>query len=337
MDTLDCTFSLLDEGRKYSGQHRKYVIENARDICYSPATREKIKLREAFGFYGHGRRVLAGKMDLQEVDVITMPDGTQAMVSNIPSNICTKFEVAEDGTVSHSQEILDTETGHIVASLNASRVGGFSWACPGTDGGRTHPTKLTGFSGFDYVLQPGFSTNRAYVLESAAGSGNTEQLIMESVAAVVKDDKRAAQLVAGWRLEGARRIAELEDAIFESDARYYEMMDKNTALQAEIDAIKSKNADADKAVAAEKERFKGILEGIADAMPFFIPQKAMDDLLEGDFRRARQIFESASVFDFTQFPLARETRTQGAAIDIDVPHREEAEYGSAAYGFGLKL
>ena len=58
--TIDCAFSLLDTRRKYTGQHRKYVIENARTICYSPATRERLQKREAFGFYGHGRRILCG-------------------------------------------------------------------------------------------------------------------------------------------------------------------------------------------------------------------------------------------------------------------------------------
>ena len=41
-DKIECSFSLLDSGRKYSGQHRKYLIENAREICYSPAVRERI-------------------------------------------------------------------------------------------------------------------------------------------------------------------------------------------------------------------------------------------------------------------------------------------------------
>ena len=49
---LNCSFSLLDEGRQYTGNHRKYIIENAREICNSPATKEKIRLREALGFYG---------------------------------------------------------------------------------------------------------------------------------------------------------------------------------------------------------------------------------------------------------------------------------------------
>ena len=32
IERIKCSFSLLDGGRKYTGNHRKYVIENAREI-----------------------------------------------------------------------------------------------------------------------------------------------------------------------------------------------------------------------------------------------------------------------------------------------------------------
>ena len=195
---LNCSFSLLDEGRQYTGNHRKYIIENAREICNSPATKEKIRLREALGFYGHGRRILAGKMNIGEVEAVTLPDGGKAIVSNIPSNVIVAFDVSPEGVVSHSQEVLDTETGKLVSTLHASRVGGFSWACPGVDGGRGKPTRLSGFSGFDYVLNPGFSSNQGYILEGAADTARQEQMILECLAATVKDDRKAEKYLAGW-------------------------------------------------------------------------------------------------------------------------------------------
>ena len=200
---LNCSFSLLDEGRQYTGNHRKYIIENAREICNSPATKEKIRLREALGFYGHGRRILAGKMNIGEVEAVTLPDGGKAIVSNIPSNVTVAFDVSPEGVVSHSQEVLDTETGKIVSTLHASRVGGFSSA-----------TRLSGFSGFDYVLNPGFSSNRGYILEGAADTAGQEQMILECLAATVKDDRKAEEYLAGWKLDTQARLAALEDAIF---------------------------------------------------------------------------------------------------------------------------
>lgn len=329
---IDCSFSLLDTQRKYTGTHRKYIIENARNICYSPVTREKISKREAYGFYGHGRRVLCGRpsLEVQEVDVITLPDGKQAMVSNIPSNVTIKFEIDESGTVTHSQEILDTETGRIVDGLNASKVGGFSWACPGKDGGTKTATLLTGFSGFDYVLSPGFSANRGYILEAA-----NRNMVLESVSAIIGDDKRAEQLVAGWQFEGDN-LADLEDAVFESRNQYYELKGQNEALETKLATLEAQNNSAQDALKAINAKYEGILARVLDSLPIFIPDDIMHDLLDGDFTRARNIFESAARMDFSQYPLGK-----NATSAINLPGQNECpdspEYGSSAYGFGLIL
>lgn len=330
-ELIKCSFSLLDTRRKYTGRHRQYMIDNARGICYSPATRERIQNREALGFYGHGRRILCRKMDIEEVDVITLPDGQQAMVSNVPSNVTTKFDVAEDGTVSHSQEILDTETGRIVSGLNASKVGGFSWACPGKDGGTKRPTLLTGFSGFDYVLSPGFSANRGYVLESARGD-----MVLESVAAIVGNDKRAEQLVAGWRLELHDHMDELEDAVFESQRRYFELEGRHRALENNLDTVKAEAEAARNALAEEKAKFAHVLGRIADSLPFFIPENVMHEMLNGDFTRAQAVFESAALVDYSQYPLGERRRDATAPATPAASH-QEPEYGTASYGFELNL
>lgn len=324
-DKIECSFSLLDSGRKYSGQHRKYLIENAREICYSPAVRERIKMREALGYYGHGRRVLCGRMDIQEVDVVTLPDGSQAMVSNVPSNVTVQFDISKDGLVSHTQEILNTETGKIVAALHASRVGGFSWACPGEDGRSARATKLSGFSGFDYVLAPGFTANRGYILESASGGDS----ILESVAAVLGDQKKAASLVAGWQLSELQRIPGLEDQIFESEGKLF-------AIQEKLADAVSKQAQTEEQLAALRDNFRGVLEGIADTLPFFLPEPVMRQMCAGDFRDARAVFESAAHIDFSQYPLGRR-ESHMPTRDVVPVRGEPAEYGTAEYGFGLNL
>lgn len=332
---IECTFSLLDTKRKYTGIHRKYVISNAREICYSPATREKISKREAFGFYGHGRRVLCGRpnLEIQEVDVITLPDGKQAMVSNIPSNITVSFDIDETGTVRHTQEILDTETGHIVEGLHGSRVGGFSWACPGKDGGTRNATLLTGFSGFDYVLTPGFSDNRGYVLESTH-----RDLVLESVAAVVGDDERAEQLVAGWRYAGGNRQSDLEDALFESASAFSELHGQVDALNEKIRSLEKLNAGVMRATQDARDKFSGVLESIAAELPFYISQATMDRLLDGDFERARIIFESARRTDFEQYPLnVNSVGYDAPRLPASKPSNTAAEFGTADYGFGLDV
>lgn len=323
---ITCTFSLLDEGRTYTGNHRQYLITNAREICYRPAVREKIKLREALGFYGHGRRILAGRMNLEEVEAIKLPDGSSAIVSNIPSNVTTSFDVAEDGTVTHTQEILNTETGKIVTGLHGSRVGGFSWACPGTDGGKSGVSRLSGFAGFDYVLNPSFAHNRGYILESADGM---EQAILESVAATLNDDARAEQYVRGWMQDFQTRAAQLEDQLFESEAHKADLLSEREALtKAKADAEAARDD-----VLAEKTALEGNIKGIFGALretlPIFIPDDAMHAMMNGDFERAKMLFESAACIDFGQYPISLPGREP---IGMPAQQQEAPEFGSAAYG-----
>lgn len=314
---ISCSFSLLDEGRTYTGHHRKYLISNAREICYSPAVREKIKLREALGFYGHGRRILAGRMNLGEVEAIKLPDGGSAIVSNIPSNVTTAFEVAEDGTITHTQEILNTETGKIVTGLHGSRVGGFSWACPGTDGGKGAVSRLSGFAGFDYVLSPGFAHNRGYILESAQGM----EAILESVAATLNDQARAEQYVRGWMQDFQTRAAQLEDQLFESEAHQAAL----TKAKADAEAARD-DALAEKT--ALEGNIKDILETLREALPVFIPDDAMHAMLNGDFNRAKVLFESAAHIDFGQYPISLPGRESTGMAQ----QQGDPEFGSAAYG-----
>lgn len=326
---IECSFSLLDTERKYTGTHRKYVISNARDICYAPKTREMIEKREALGFYGHMGRVLCGRpsLQVQELDVITLPNGTQAMVSQIPSNVTIAFDVDADGTVKHKQEILDTETGKIVAGLHASRVGGFSWACPGTDGGKNKLTTLTGFAGFDYVLTPGFSANRGYVLESAQ-----TDIVLESVAAIVGNDKTAEQIIAGWSYEPPEIIKLRDDAIHASREKCFELQEANVGLRERLSSLENQLAESREAM----EQAKTGLAGIMESLPIFIPEPIMQEMLAGDFGRAKGIFESAARVDFTQLPLKKHT---GGELETIPKLREKdlPEYGSPTYGFDLVL
>lgn len=55
------TKTRLDKGRRYTGNHRKYLIENAREICHSPATREKIRSGKLSDFMGMGAASLPEK------------------------------------------------------------------------------------------------------------------------------------------------------------------------------------------------------------------------------------------------------------------------------------
>jgi hypothetical protein len=301
---VECQFNIFNEGREYTGNHRSYVLENAKNICTAPATKEKIKLREALGYYGHGRRILAKKMDLGEVEAIIMPDGSKMVVSNIPSNVTTAFSVGDDGTVIHSQEILDTETGRIVAELNKSKVGGFSWACPGRDDGAVGATRLTGFAGFDYVLNPGFAMNRGYVLESAGEDAVDRDAILESlVMSTEMDSKVIESLFDGWSAQAQLRAIELESRL--EDAEIYEtaMLVKMADREVEFSDLDENHKTAVLALEKEKADRKALIDFVIESSPFFIPENIQHAMMENDIDTARPIFESAKKVDFGQLPI----------------------------------
>ena len=206
-------------------------------------------------------------MNLGEVEAVKLPDGGAAIVSNIPSNVPTAFDAAEDGTVTHTQEILNTEIGKIVNGLHGSRVGGFSWACPGTDGGKGGVSRLSGFAGFDYVLSPGFAHNR-----------------------------------------------ELEDQLFESEARQADLLSEREALTKAMAETKAAHENTLAEKVSLEGNIKGILEALREALPVFVPDDAMHAMLNGDFHRAQAIFESAAHIDFGQYPLSMPGRREPAGL-----------------------
>lgn len=336
-NNIHCKYSLFDEGRTYTGHHRKYLLENAREVCYAPETREKIKLREAYGYYGHGRRQLTGKVDISEVGVATMPNDDQIMIDNIPSNVTIQFDIDMDGLVTHTQQILNTESGKIVSGLHDSKVGGFSWAFHGSVSGQEKLATLTGFSGFDYVLQPGFAHNKGYVLESVNNGGDSvAHIILESVANSLGVNQDVANLIAQkWLMDAQSENIGLQEALFESTQKYAELKAENNILMKSVRSMTESSANATTAVLAEREKFKGILEGLQSALPVFLPAYIFTDMLNGNYERAHAVFESIKIMDFSQFPLNTQKKSHKQNC---IPHVQEVpEWGSTSYGFSLDL
>ena len=328
-EIIKCNFNLFNEGRKYTGHHRNYILESAVKVCYAPETREGIRLREKLGYLGHGRREIARKLQLAEVEPVKLPDGSVIIVENIPSNITTFFEVNKDGNVEHHQEILETAPGKVVAGLNSSKVGGFSWACGGVDGGAVGATRITNFHGFDYVMNPGFADNRGYILENA--DGKTRDMILESICKAGVTDTDAERYLNSWVASAQLRVMELEDqleqaAIYE-DAIREELDGKAT----EIDTIRKALADE---AAAKDARKKLILE-CAGKSVIVVPEKVVEAMLsmsgEADFFEILGFFESASRVNLETLPLPGQDKK-------DRPHlppqyRPVAEYGKALAGY----
>lgn len=330
-EIIKCNFNLFNEGRKYTGHHRNYILESAVKVCYAPETREGIRLREKLGYLGHGRREIARKLQLSEVEPVKLPDGSTIIVENIPSNITVFFEVNKDGNVEHHQEILETAPGKVVAGLNSSKVGGFSWACGGVDGGAVGATRITNFHGFDYVMNPGFADNRGYILENA--DGKTRDMILESICKAGVTDTEAERYLHSWVASAQLRAMDLEEqleqaAIYE-DAIREELEGKNT----EIQTIKKTLADMETTIQARK---KMILE-CAEKSVVIVPEKVLESMLsmasEADFLNIIGFFESASRINLGALPLPGNEKKEGTRLLPPQYRPSDTEYGKASAGY----
>lgn len=170
LNTVTDRFSLVEKIRKHTLQNnRNYVIQSVRDTFNSPETKERIALGEMYGYYGHGRRAMhynkTKSLNLPEVSVV-MVDGKPVVLENVPSNRTIDISIDDNGIVTHTQEILNTDTGHIVQGMINSGAGGWSWATSGPD---SSVSLVKSFHGFDYVTVPNYISldKKSLMLESA--------------------------------------------------------------------------------------------------------------------------------------------------------------------------
>lgn len=325
-EIIECRFNIFQEGRKYTGHHRKYMLDSAIASCYDPKTREKIALRESVGFFGHGRREMAGKVRIREVEAIKLPSGATVITENVPACVTIGFDIDKDGNVVHRQEILDTAAGKVVSALNKSRVGGFSWACGGADGGAAGLTRLTSFEGFDYVIDPGFSANRGYVMENS-GDAPTTDMILESIssaAGIERTDAEAAfqSWLASGMYEAAALRDSLEQAAVDADALRESLEDSERQLTTAKSIITSSEQ-------ASQRRLQLIAE-CAGKSKIHVPEKVLSALVdmstEAHIEIVNSFFEAAGRVDLETLPLGHHKKT---TIRAGAP-QHTPEPGSAA-------
>jgi hypothetical protein len=198
------TYNLRDRGRKWRGQERNFNIAAICDAINGPATQERIHTRAMLGYFGHKMRVLAG-LEPQESVVI---GGKYNEVE--PAIITTYLEAFPDGTIKHQTEFLDTEPGRKAARLYEQRIGGFSSAID---------EKRPEFYGFDFVLDPNFSTNRSYSLDSVAG------LTFDSVLAEAIDEEESGWLsIIGQKDAVIQQLQAALDSATEENEQYASML-----------------------------------------------------------------------------------------------------------------
>ena len=182
METKIIKYNLKDRGRKYRGRDRHFDIDAIVKAINSPACQERVRKRDMLGYYGHWARIKFGILPAEG----GLEGGKPAIVE--PALVTTLLQAYPDGTVEHRAEFLDTDSGKIAARLFQNRVGGFSSAIDAA---------APAFYGFDYVLEPNYSTNRGWTLDSV------EDMTLDDVEAAVKGEQLRGVMELVNRLESA--------------------------------------------------------------------------------------------------------------------------------------
>jgi hypothetical protein len=253
MKTGIIKYNLTDRGRSFRGMPRDGVLNIPKLVTYinGGECQERVKSRDMLGYYGHATRE---KLGLIPKEGITSGDSPVPRV--IPAIVTTHLKAWSDGTVEHEAEFLDTEPGQVASDLFRSKVGGFSSAI--------RPVSME-FAGYDYVLEPNYSTNRGYILDSISGSSCVYLL----------DDIHGASLLD---LELQARDEELSGLRVLS-RRYKQAADISTAT---IQALEAENCDLQNRISREElpdyrdQTFK-LLDDIREFATLDIDEKAIFD------------------------------------------------------------
>ena len=168
METKIITYNLKDRGRQYRGKERNFNIRSIVSAINGPACQERVKNRDMLGYYGHWPRIKFGMVPQEG----GMDSGRPSLVE--PALVTTFLKAHDDGTIEHKAEFLSTDSGQVAAKLFSSRAGGFSSAID-----QTRPE----FFGFDYVLEPNYSTNRGYTLDDVNG------MTLDDIEAAIYDEQ----------------------------------------------------------------------------------------------------------------------------------------------------
>lgn len=292
-------FNVKDRGRRHRGQDRNFDTAALAALINGGVVQEQVKNGDLVGYYGHWPRVRFG-MDVQEGTIV----GGKA-VHLEPAIRTTSLRAYPDGTIEHEAEFLDTAPGRLAERLYGSKAGGFSSAITAPRVGAAQVP--TGFHGFDYVLEPNYTANRGYALDSAGNRVEAGDLDEEQVAVLDEVGQYAAMVES--------TVSLLERAQAEYDR-----------LAETLDAVMSENADMAgqlAKVAREPRAPKPEPEATPAAAAVVVPEPVdraavLDDARQRGVPAARSRFADADQFiRATLVPVEATDETEGVATAAD--------------------
>ena len=257
---IRATFNVLDTGRKYTGKQRDYILDNIKEVINSPAVRERLRLRQLQGYFGHTMRELAGKLSLSAKNVLNLPNGQQIVADAIPGCVTTDLSIDDLGNVTLVQEVLDNDEGNKIWSLHKNRIGGFSWAASGgTSGGNT---LISSLFGFDYVPDPLNANNRGWVMDS-----NEEVADRNTLLKALKDEgvDKPGTVLDSWYASMTLANNKYQQQICEIEIMLLDANQEKDALQQVNDSLTSRVETLETLVTERQQSHEADLKQINDS------------------------------------------------------------------------
>ncbi|HEY3591700.1 MAG TPA: head processing protein [Buttiauxella sp.] len=300
LETVTDRFSIFRNARTTRENGRNYIIVSIKNTLASEAVQEGIRLGELFGFWGHQRRELNGKLDVPEESII-MVDGKPVLTQNVPSNRTVNIEIDDDGVISHSEEILKTDPGNIVSSMIASRAGGWSWATGGPD--TTRASVVRRFKGCDYVLQPNYISldHPAMMLESVH---DRHQLMLESLRSKGYSEQGAQTIIEHFEAMGDthEQLAIVQDDVLLLEGLLSHERSQSVEIRLANEELTRLNGELD---ALQRNR-EMLMTEVLQRMPVHATEEQREAFLnpktKADAELVTMMFESIMKTDFTQLP-----------------------------------
>lgn len=332
-------FCLYKNARTGRQNGRNYLLTAVKAMIESAQTQEGIRLGELYGYYGHNRRMLTGRLDVPETAVV-MVEGKPVVLDNVPGCRTIELSVDDDGVVTHTQEIFNNEPGRIIAGLLESRAGGWSWATSGKDSPSV--SIPTAFFGFDYVTTPNFVSldHPAYMNESAE---ERDAKLLEGLQAKGFSEAAANDVKAHYiRLSeyettqaSVLRAEESEVALLEARGRIIELEQQATQAATSLEehtgmleSLRTAHAEEVAALQQQLQNSTGQLDArreyvdkMLESLPVFVSPRQREAMLkletEDDLEAVTGLFEAirkaslhALPFDRSRAPEMKSARPQ---------------------------
>ena len=258
MKTGVIKYNVNQRNREHRGVDRNFDTAALAELINGGAVQEQVKNRDLYGYYGHWPRIKFGLNPTEGAIV------NGKVVHLEPALVTTYLKAFPDGTIEHEAEFMDNGAGRIAMRLWQNKRGGFSSAIDTRKAGN----KLfpTGFFGFDYVLEPNYTTNRGFALDSVSA----EEL------ATLDDVTEYGNQIAGF------------NTILDSMQRDFELQQQTVAHLAE----------------QNEELIEMLLKMNGGNMPVFDRVSQMPDLVGGGENRLARAdeFLSAELVPFQPSP-----------------------------------